>query len=738
MAVDRPTFHESWHRVGALRPRLRPTVQVVRQVFRDRPWHVVQDSGGKDYFRMDASAYAFVGLLDGRRTVDECWQACCESLGDDAPTQGEIVALLGQLYGSNLLAAEVEGETDVLLRRQRRRSLRELQGVLTNLLFLRLPLFNPDRFLERSAWVFRPLLTPAGAVAWVALAAAGVWAVAGRFGELAADAATLLSADNLGLLYLTFAVLKLVHELGHGYACKIMGLREGRGGEVNTLGLMFLVLVPFPYVDVSSAWLLRERRARILVAAMGMAWEIAIAAVAAIVWSRANDGTVLKAVAHNAVWVASVTTVIFNINPLLRYDGYYMLCDMLGMPNLGRRSNEFVQHLVKKHAWAVPRLRPSSASPGEEPWLATYAVVSAVYRTIVFAGIAWFIAQQFFVIGVLFALLGVAMWAGVPLWRFISYLAADPEISRVRGRAVATTLAFVAVLAGLLAAWPVPAHVRIEGIVESKHASTIFAASAGFVTEAAPTLARVDAPGAVLVRARNEDLLADVRLQELELQRLDALRRAALERDSSLVQQTLAQIRAVENRLAFSRDEVRRLETAAPRSGIWISPDIDRRVGSFVGKGERLGVVADLASLRVRGIATQPVAARLLAEGSATASVRVKGRPQTESVATIEAIVPAGTTDLPSASLAFEMGGPIQRNADEGPRPSGSRPSAPDLRQQGERAAEPHFEWRLSIDDPNGFLPGQRVIARFRLADAPLLVQGWQWFRRELQARFQV
>ena len=231
MAVERPTFHESWHRVGGLRPRLRPTVQVVRQVFRGRPWHVVQDAGGKDYFRMDASAYAFVGLLDGRRTVDECWQACCESLGDDAPTQGEVVQLLGQLYGSNLLAAEVEGETDVLLRRQRRRSMRELQGVVTNLLFLRLPLLDPDQFLERSAWMVRPLLTKAGAAAWVALVAAGLWAVAGRFGELSTDAASLLSADNLGLLYLTFAGLKLIHELGHGYACKIMGLREGRGRE---------------------------------------------------------------------------------------------------------------------------------------------------------------------------------------------------------------------------------------------------------------------------------------------------------------------------------------------------------------------------------------------------------------------------------------------------------------------------------------------------------------------------
>ncbi|MEY3231154.1 MAG: hypothetical protein RL689_1243 [Planctomycetota bacterium] len=736
MAVERPTFHESWHRVGGLRPRLRPTVQVVRQVFRGRPWHVVQDAGGKDYFRMDASAYAFVGLLNGRRTVDECWQACCESLGDAAPTQGEVVQLLGQLYGSNLLAAEVEGETDVLLRRQRRRSMRELQGVVTNLLFLRLPLLDPDRFLERSAWMVRPLLTKAGAVAWIMLVAAGVWAVAGRFGELSKDAAVLLSADNLGLLYVTFAALKLIHELGHGYACKIMGLREGRGGEVHTLGLMFLVLVPFPYVDVSSAWLLRERRSRILVAAMGMAWEIAIAAIAAIVWSRASDGTVLKAVAQNAVWVASITTVVFNINPLLRYDGYYMLCDLLGMPNLGRRSNEFVQHLVKKHAWATPRLRPPSATPGEGPWLVSYAVVSTIYRTIVFAGIAWFIAQQFFVIGVLFALLGVTMWAGVPLWRFISYLATNPEIARVRGRAVATTLAFAAATFVLLGALPVPAFVRIEGIVESKESSTIFAGSPGFVTHATPTLTRVESTGTVLVKARNDDLLAEVTLQELELQRLDALRRAALERDSSLVQQTLAQVRAIENRLAFSREEAARLETRSPRGGTWIAPDIERRIGSFVGKGERLGVVADLSSLRVRGIATQPVAARLLAEGSSIAQIRVKGRPQTESLASVDAIVPAGTTDLPSASLTFDMGGPIQRNPAGDPRPSGTRP--PESQRKGERAAEPHFEWRLSIDDPEGFLPGQRVIARFRMPDAPLLVQGWRWFRRELQARFQV
>ncbi len=755
MAVDRPTFHESWHRVAGLKPRLRPTVQIVRQVFRGAQWHVVQDEAGRDYFRMDASAYAFVGLLDGSRSVDECWNACNVRLGDNSPTQGEIIQLLGKLYSNNLLAADVAGETDVMLRRQSKRRLREVQNFLTNLLFMRLPILNPDRFLTRTAWLFRWCFTPLGLAVWCVAILAGLWNLAGHFSELSSDAATMLSADNLFLLYITFASLKLIHELGHGYACKIFGQSEGTHGDVRTLGIMFLVFVPFPYIDVSSAWMLRDRHKRLLVAAMGMLWEIFIAAIAAMVWVRAGEGTVTKALAHNAVWVASVTTVLFNINPLLRYDGYYMLCDVLGIPNLWQRASEYVQFLVKKVAWKTPKLTEPSLTPREPFWLMTYAISSHIYRVIVFAGIIVFVAQQFFIIGMIFAIVGATMWAVAPLGKFVNYLATSPEIARVRGRAVGSSLAVAALLTGGLGFIPAPDHVRIEGVLESQEFSVVHAGEAGFVTSFAADHTSPVTKDVVLVSARNDELAARVAEHEASLKRLRVLRDEAIGQDTARAQQVEAQINAVQQQLEYAQLQVQNLnvkgvadDTNSPNTLTWISPDIAERAGTFVQKGEPLGIAADLSRLRVRGIATQSVAARLLNEGSQVAEVRAKARPQSETTAKVISILPAGTTAVPSQSLTFEAGGPIQRDVGERSKDKviSKKPQGGSAENAAERAREPHFEWKLNIDptprdqvgDSREFFIGQRVIARFRIPDAPLLVQGWRYLRRELQARFQV
>src|SRR5262245_24082370 len=140
MGVERPTFHESWHRVAELMPRMRPGVQVSRQVFRGAPWYVVQDATGTDHFRMNAGAYAFIGLLDGRRSVDEAWRACGQRLGDEAPTQGEAIQILSRLYAGNLLQSPVTGDTETLVRRRKQRQMAEVRGYLANLLFLRIPL----------------------------------------------------------------------------------------------------------------------------------------------------------------------------------------------------------------------------------------------------------------------------------------------------------------------------------------------------------------------------------------------------------------------------------------------------------------------------------------------------------------------------------------------------------------------------------------------------------------------
>ena len=383
MPVDRPTFSESWYRVADLRPRLRSTLQTHRQRFRGELWFVLQDPASNQFFRLNKAAWHMVALLDGRRTVSEAWKIANEQLGDSAPTQGETIQLLGQLYTSNLIQAELPPDAEGLFQRYSKRRQREVQGYLTNLLFVRIPLFDPDRLLDRWVWLFGRIFSWYGLGIWIALMLAGGYAIMSRIGELKSGASNVLDPSNLPLLYIGFVLVKVFHEFGHAFACKQMGRRQG-GGEVHVMGIMLLVLTPMPYVDASSAWAFRSKWQRAAVGGAGIYIDLAVAAAAAIVWSVTGQGAV-HGIAFNIMFIASVATLLFNANPLLRYDGYYMLSDVLEMPNLSQRGRDYIYYLVRRYVWGVRQVRNPANDSGERIWLAVYGAASTVYRVFICA-----------------------------------------------------------------------------------------------------------------------------------------------------------------------------------------------------------------------------------------------------------------------------------------------------------------------------------------------------------------
>ena len=411
MAVERPTFSESWYRVADLRPGLRTTIQVHRQYFRSQMWHVLQDPGTNQYFRLSEPAYAFVAMLDGQKSVAEAWKICNEELGDSAPTQGEVIQLLGQLYTSNLLQADVPPDAEGLLQRYSKRRSREIRSYMMNLLFIRIPIFDPDSFLNRWVSVFGKAFTKWGFMVWAFVVAVGLYSIGGHISELASRANGVLDPDNLFYLYISFTFVKLFHEMGHAFSCKRFGQESG-GGEVHTIGIMFLVFTPMPYVDASSSWVLRNKWQRACVGVGGMYVEIFVAAIAAIIWSHTAMGTVVNAICYNVMFIASVSTLLFNGNPLLRYDGYYILSDYLEIPNLAQRSKQYLYYLVRKYVYGVKNVRTPAYSRGERFWFPIYGLASTIYRVFICTAILMFVAEKFFMVGVILALAAVVTWGG--------------------------------------------------------------------------------------------------------------------------------------------------------------------------------------------------------------------------------------------------------------------------------------------------------------------------------------
>jgi putative peptide zinc metalloprotease protein len=313
--ADGSFLSSSWYRVARLRPRLREHVTIQRHRYRGGVWHVLHDHATGRLHRLAPGSYLIVGTMDGTQTVDELWHAAIDRLGHDAPSQDEFVQLLAQLHASDLMQMEVTPDsTEILERASAMQRSRWSRNVLYPLA-LQIRLWHPDKFFDRTAPFVNWLFSWRGTAIWMAVIIPAFTAFIENWQALSENAAgRILATDNLVMLALSYPVLKALHELGHGYAVKAFG------GVVHEIGVMFLVFAPVPYVDASAASEFRSKWQRMIVGAAGMMVEVFIASLALFVWLAVEPG-IVRTLAYNVMLISGISTVLFNGNPLLRYDG---------------------------------------------------------------------------------------------------------------------------------------------------------------------------------------------------------------------------------------------------------------------------------------------------------------------------------------------------------------------------------------------------------------------------------
>jgi putative peptide zinc metalloprotease protein len=727
MAVERPTFHESWYRVADLRPRLLSSVQVYRQHFRGKMWYVLENPSNNAFSRVSSDAYNFIGLLDGKRTVGEVWQICNDKFGDHAPTQPEVIQILGHLYCSNLLYAELAPDCESLFNRYHTRIKRQIQGFFSNLLFMRIPILDPDNILNRWLKVFGWFFSWFGFILWLGVISAGLYFIAGNLSELFYQSRDLLNPANFIFLYISIVIIKICHEFGHAFACKRFGRLNGSGGEVHVMGIMFLIFVPLPYVDASSAWAFRRKWHRAVVGMAGVMVELFCAAIAVFIWVNTSTGT-LHIIAYNIIFIASVSTLLFNANPLLRFDAYYVLSDVIEIPNLGQRSKNYLYYLVKKYSWGLKNAINPAHTLGEVIWFILYGVTSTAYRVFICIRILLFLnrrlPEELFILVPIFAGSAVIAWGVVPVLKFVRYLATSNELSRNRFRAVSSTVGGLALLLVSIGIIRVPEYFRMEGIVEPVNLAVVHAETDGFITDFLRSDQKITAHKEELVRAVNPKLESDKKARLAELSSLEARERLEETRDIAAAQIMQKQIGAMKEKIAKIDSDLASLNVKASLSGTWISPDIENAKGMYVHRGQRIGLVADMNDLRIRATAGQKLALLLIDEDAKKVEMKVKGRPKVKLAGQIEEIFPAGQRVLPSQALGYAVGGSMPVDVND-PR--------------GLTAAENFFEVRVQPADSSVELfSGQRVIVRVEMSPKPLLLQWWRSLRQLFQRRFSI
>ncbi len=702
----------SWYRVADLQPRLRSHVRVHRHEYRGERWYVIEDRISRRVHRFSPAAYFVIGLMNGRRSMQEIWDAAASRLGEEVPTQDEIIQLLGQLHSADVMQCDVAPDVDELLRRSQRLSQRSQLAKLLSPLAIRFPLLDPDRLLERTLSWYRPLFGPIGAVLWLAVVGWGVVMAAEHWGPLTQDLThRVLAPENLLIIGLVFPLVKALHEFGHACAVKAWG------GEVHEMGIMLLVLMPVPYVDASAANAFPAKRRRVLVGAAGMVVELFIASIALFFWLQIEPG-VPRAVLFNVMLIAGVSTVLFNANPLLRFDGYYILSDLIEIPNLRQRANQYLASLFQRRLFGL-QLPPMDGTLGERIWLLCFAVASFVYRVFIMFAIALFVAAEYLFVGMLLAIWALVTSIVMPLVGLVSYLAVNPRLASSRQRALAITAAIVVALAGILFMVPVPSWTNAQGVVAIPEQATVRAGAEGFVARVVAPPGTQVARGEPLVEVVDPVLEARIRVLEARKEELEA--RYQSERDDRLVraQMTLDQLKVIDAERLRALERAGELVMRSPADGVFALYAPQDLPGRFVKQGEQLGHV--VADTRMTARVVVPQQSVALVRGS-TERVAIKlAEHVAETIpGRIMREVPRASDRLPSPALAQAGGGEVALDPGAGAEM---------------KTLQTHFEFEIELPPEHRVMLGGRAYVRFDHAAETIAAQTWRWLRQQFLQR---
>lgn len=645
-----PLVSGSWYRVAPLKPSLVAGIKIVRHQVRDQVWHILVEPGSGRQLRLNPAAYAFAGRCNGTATVSDLWTLLLASGGDDAPTQDDILRLLAQLFRAGMVQFDAAPYLSLLFSRRTEEGRRQRRAFI-NPLMLRMKLFDPTRLLDRLAPLSALLGRWSVFALWVVLVGLGALAAAVNFLPLKADALRVLATPaSYALAWICYPIVKTLHEIGHALAVRRFG------GAVHEMGISLLFLTPAPYVDASAANGFASARQRAIVSAAGIMIELALAAIAVFAWLVLSPG-LLRDAALVVALICSISTLLFNANPLLRLDGYHLLCDALQLPNLALRSQGWWTAQWRRLIGAESALARGALAAGELKWLVLYAPASWLYRIGLLFTLVFWLGHQSWLLGWLAALLLLG-------WLVKSVLAAllrsveDSANPGARRRAVVAVSCLAVAAAAALFVLPVPSSVVARGVVWPPERAQLRAESGGFVEAGLVRDGSPVAAGDVVLTLADPVLAAQRDKVDSEKAGLLAQQYHALLQDPTRAAELGEDLGRNDAELQRVERQLADLQLRARTGGRTVWPRERDLPGSYAQRGAMLGYVLSPEPAQVRAVLRDEDLLRVRGRIQAI-EVRLAESPWASHAASLQNETPAATRQLPNAALGDRQGGPI-------------------------------------------------------------------------------
>jgi putative peptide zinc metalloprotease protein len=635
-----------------LRLRLRDDLKFTLQSHGGIPCYVVEDPLAGAFYRVGLAEFELMAELDGKQDLAAVLQRTSAELGEDAFTLEEVGAVCRWLLETGLAGTQDSRSAAALLERSTRLRQESFRRKVQPL-FLRLPLIQPDSWFRKIAVCAGYGLSWPGMLLWLLIVGTGCFLILTNWGTFRHELARIVLPHHWLWLGATWVVLRLLHESAHGAVCRYYG------GEVPEGGLYFILGMPIPYVDVTTSWRFREKRRRIAVAAAGMYVELFIAGIAALLWSSTTPPA-WRSLSQYVVLSAGFTTLLFNLNILMRFDGYYILTDWLEIPNLYGRGKQYLGYLYRRLYLGL-----SATSPLVEQrragFVRVYAFAALFWRLTVVLSLLSAAIVYFGQLGWVLVFVTLVLWFVIPGWKAIRSALFGDERQPARPLRFVTITILLAIGvvsgAGLL---PWPWGRAFPAVVDYADLQGVRNESAGFVTSVDVKAGQWVTEGSSLVQLENPELVTELENLHLVREQILANRRRDLTQGNLAVYQARAnELEVVDHQILLLETRKAALTIRAPRTGRVIATDLDSLVSQYIEPGTELMWLADEQRKELI-LAAERLEMSDLPDTS-WSRAWIWGGPMLE--LPFPEFEPRATKQLPHPALAAEAGGPLATQA---------------------------------------------------------------------------
>jgi putative peptide zinc metalloprotease protein len=420
--------------------------------------------------------------------------------------------------------------------------------------------------------------------------------------------------------------------------------------------------------------------------------------------------------------ISGVSTILFNGNPLLRYDAYYMLSDFLEIPNLALRANRYIGYICRRYLLNIKEARTPVTDRGEAQWMFFYGFASFFYRIFITIRIALFVAGKFFIIGIILMIWGLFNAVASPVYRVARLLVMDSQLRLKRKRVILLAGGLLLLLLIAILAVPFPSFTVAEGVLWPPDNSQVVAGVDGFIKEVKVSSGREVRRGDVLLVCENWDLEAELAVLEAQYKELEARYRLSSVKDRTDAEIVKDEMSSLEEEITRKKAQKAELVIKSPCDGIFLLDRGDDIAGQLLRRGARIGYVVDFSGVTGRVVVTQGDIDRVRSENKSV-TVRTAGETGREYSALVKREIPAASNDLPSLALSLEGGGSIALDPNE---------------KDGAKSYEKLFQFEIAISEAPINTIGERIYARFEHSPEPLALRWYRAVRRTLLGKFNV